>query len=593
MKRVADYIVERLYQEGIQELFLVTGRGLLFLTDAVAKHEKMNVVCTHHEQSATFAASAYAEASDSLGACMVSTGCGSTNAITGVLNAWQDNIPCIVISGQNKLSETTRHTKLPIRTFGNQEADIISLVEPITKYSKMLSDPQDVAYELDKALYLAREGRPGPVWLDVPLDVQNMRVEEDRLRRFEQQEKRIEPAQEDLGYVLKALNDATRPSILIGSGVRSAKAVSQFESLIEKNPLPVTFSNSAVDVYGANNQYSMGMVASIGGTRCGNFVIQNSDLVLVIGCRLSPFLTSSEFDKFARCAKVIVVDIDQVEHSKNTIQIDKFIHSDAKTFLSALNRLELPATNSQWLNKCCHWKKTFPKCEEQFQKGDKIDLHHFSQGISESLGADNTVITDSGLCELIAPSVIEFKKEQRCIHPSSQGSMGYALAGAIGAYYGRRKPVVVIVGDGSIMMNIQELQTISHHNLPIKIFVINNNVYSVIRTRQEDQFRSRTIGTDPSNGVSCPDFKTVAECFKLGYVKITKKEMLTKQLHCVYEMDGPVLCEVMCVEDQRYLHSAYTRNAKKRIVRRPLEDQSPFLPRETFLSEMVVEPIDQ
>lgn len=594
MERVADYVIERLYKEGIGHIFMVTGRGILYLSDAVAKHEEMQAVCTHHEQAAAFASLAYTEANEKMGACLISTGCASTNAITGLLCAWQDNVPCIFISGQNKLKETTRYTQIPLRTFGNQEADIISIVEPITKYAKMITDPNDIAYEMDKAIYMANNGRKGPVWLDIPLDVQDMRVEREELVGFVPEEENVHvPTSEDLTYVERALLESERPVLLIGSGVRSSGAVSELEAFLEKCPIPVAYANSAVDVYDGDNPLSMGVVASIGGTRCGNFTVQNSDLLLVLGCRLSPQTTGSEYEKFARAAKVIVVDIDPVEHSKNTIKIDRLITSDVKKFLAAISQKNIHGASEEWISKCLHWREIFPKCEENYVESEKIDLHYLSQCISDTLDDNAVLMSDSGLSELLVPSIVSFKKGQRCIHSASQGSMGFALPGAIGAYYGSYRPVVAVIGDGSIMMNLQEFQTISYNKIPVKVLVINNNAYSVIRTRQEQLFRSRTIGTDPDNGVGCPDFEKVASCFDISYVKIEGNENLQGKLLSVFQMEGPVLCEVICVEDQKYLHSSYAFNSKRKLVRRPLEDQSPYLDRELFESEMIIEPIDQ
>ncbi|MDF2511444.1 MAG: thiamine pyrophosphate protein [Herbinix sp.] len=594
MKRVADYIIERVYAEGAAHIFMVTGRGILYLSDAVAKHGEIQGICTHHEQAAAFAALAYAQTNEKLGACLVSTGCAATNTITGLLCAWQDNVPCIFISGQHKLKETTRYQQIPIRTFGSQEADIISLVQPITKYATMITNPKDIAYELDKALYLANHGRKGPVWIDVPLDIQNMRIEPEELTHYEVgTREEEEPEDEDLKYVVDALAKAERPVLLLGSGVRSAGAVSNLEAFIELHPIPVAYANSAVDIYGGNQKLSMGVVASIGGTRCGNFAVQNSDLLIVLGCRLSPQLTGSEYDKFARAAKIIVVDIDPMEHSKNTVAIDRLIVSDVKAFLIALTKKQVKAASEKWIEKCLHWQEIFPKCEYKYKTSENIDLHYLAECLSNTLSDNAVVVCDAGLEELIIPSVVQFKKGQRCIHQPTQGSMGFALPGTIGVHYGCGRPIVAIIGDGSIMMNLQELQTIQYNRIPVKIVVINNNVYSVIRTRQEEQFRFRTIGTDPGNGVSCPDFAKVASCFGLEYIKIDNKENLCEKLCDVYKIEGAVLCEVICEEEQEYLHSSYARNVKKTMVRRPLEDQSPYMDRELFLSEMVIEPIDQ
>ena len=593
MLRVADYIIERLFDEGATHIFMVTGRGILFLSDAVARHKEIRGICMHHEQAGAFAATAYAQYTENIGACLVSTGCAGTNAITGLLNAWQDAIPCVFVSGQNKLQETSRHSGIPLRTYGQQEADIIGIVEPLTKHATMITDPNNIVYEMDKALYLAKTGRKGPVWIDVPLDIQNMRINPEELEHFVPvDDSSFVPSTEDIEYVIKAFQSAERPVLMLGSGVRSAGAISELETLVDKYSIPVTYASSATDIFGATNPLSVGTVGSLGGTRAGNFAVQNSDLLLVLGCRLSPLTTGPDYDNFARASKVIVVDIDKVEHSKNTVRIDRLIISDVKQFLDALMKKNIHRASAEWQNTCFNWKKVFPKCEDIYKLTDKVDLYYLAECLSETLSHDVVLISDSGLVELIIPSTVSFRKGQRCIHPVSQGSMGFALPGAVGAYFASGRQTVAVIGDGSIMMNLQELQTIRYHNLPIKIIVVNNNVYSVIRNRQVDLFRTRTIGTDPSNGVGCPSFQKVSESFEIPYVRIDNSADLKSILTSVINTDGPVLCEVMAVEDQNYLRSSYAHNSKRRIVQRPLEDQAPFMERSLLLSEMIIETLD-
>ncbi|MBT3295046.1 MAG: thiamine pyrophosphate-binding protein [Verrucomicrobia bacterium] len=596
MMRVADYIVATLWSAGAEHVFMVTGRGALFLSDAVAAHKSLVGICLHHEQSAAYAAVAYAQYTERVGACLVSTGCASTNAVTGVLNAWQDGVPCVFVSGQNKLHETSRHTGIPLRTFGQQEADIVSIVEPITKYAVMITDPERIVYEMEKALYLAQSGRKGPVWIDVPLDIQNMRIEPEELEHFvaADDQRPGSPLPEDLQYIAESLREASRPAVLIGGGIRSAGGVQELAAFLEAQPIPVAYSSSAPDTYGADHQLSIGSVGSMGCTRAGNFTVQNSDLLLVLGCRLSSMTTGgTACEAFARDAKVIVVDIDPIEHSKGTVRIDRLVVADVRELLSALMREDTGKPRQEWLAKCQHWQQVFPRCEEQHRLSKKVDLYCVAESLSEALPEDAVVLTDSGLEELILPTNIGFKRRQRCIHPASQGSMGYALPGVVGAHYASGCPVIAVIGDGSIMMNLQELQTIRYHRIPAKIIVINNNAYAIIRRRQVDLFRSRTIGTDAGNGVDCPEFSEVAKCFGFSYQRIESSAELRSGLTAVMDMDGPVLCEIMGLEDQNFIRSSHTRNSEKRIVQRPIEDQAPFLDRDLFLSEMIIEPIDQ
>lgn len=593
MMRVADYIIERIYEEGAKHIFMVTGRGILYLSDAVAKNRNITPVSVHHEQSAAYAAVAYAQYNEEIGACLVSTGCASTNAVTGVLNAWQDGIPCIFISGQNKLYETVRYTGTNIRTFGSQETDIIPIIKPLTKYCTMIDNPKSIAYEMDKALYFAKSGRKGPVWIDIPVDVQNMRVELEELQRYIPDDIIFNPNTEDIQYVMEELKKANRPVILIGSGIRSANAVSEFKKFIEEYPFPVTFACSAVDTYGVDYELSVGAVGSIGGTRAGNFTVQNSDLLLVLGCRLSPMTTGAEYEKFARTAKIIVVDIDKTEHSKNTVRIDRLVMSDVKEFLAQLKNEDIKCAGKEWIEKCIHWKTIFPRCEEKYRTSEKIDLYYLADCLSRVMADDSVLLSDAGLEEIIIPSTVSFKDGQRCIHPVSQGSMGFALPASIGAYYASKHPVTSVIGDGSIMMNLQELQTIKYYDIPVRVLIINNNVYSVIRTRQKDIFRTRTIGTDDTNGVSCPSFRKVADCFNIPYMIIDKKDELEDKLNDLFSIDGPIICELICDEYQEYIHNSYAFNSQRRMVNRSLEDQAPFINRDLFLKEMIIDPIDQ
>ena len=592
--RVADYIVQRLCDAGTSHIFMVTGRGALFLNDAVAAQDKIKSVCLHHEQSAAYAAVAYSDYKGKIGACMVSTGCAGTNTLTGVLNAWQDGIPCIFISGQNKLNETSRFTGIPLRTYGQQEADIIPIVESITKYSVMITDPNQIGYEMDKALFLAQDGRKGPVWIDIPLDVQNKRIDPDNLKRFTPKGiPDYAPSKDDIDFLLSSIKEAKRPAILIGSGVRSAEAIDELESFLKIFPMPVTYSGSAPDSYGLNNVLSIGSVGMMGCSRAGNLTVQNSDLLLVLGCRLNTMTTGEELQKFAREAKIVIVDIDQIEHSKETIKIDRLVIADVKKTLKELIKNDQKILINTWIEKCSHWKEIFPKCEDEFKNSKDVDLYFLAESLSNTLPENSTFISDSGLIELMLPTNIKFKKGQRCIHPSSQGSMGFALPGIIGAHYASEGPIVSVIGDGSVMMNLQELETISYNKIPAKIFIVNNNAYAVIRKRQIDLFRTRTIGVDPSDGISCPNFSKVANAFGIEYMNINNSDELVEKLKLVFNKKGPVICEIKGKEDQDYIMSSFSKNSQNRLVRRPIEDQAPFIDRDVFLSEMVIDPIDQ
>lgn len=597
MERVADYVIQRLVDCGITHVFMITGRGVLYLTDAVAKNQKIRAVSTYHEQGASYAAMAYAAAKGGTGACLVSTGCAATNAVTAALCAFQDNLPVIFISGQNMLNETTRYTRMPIRTYGSQEADIVKVVESITKYAVMLEDPYRIAYEMDKAIIIANEGRKGPVWIDIPLDIQNARVEPEFLERYVEIERKGNLKKEDIIDTVETLNRAERPIFLVGGGLRASGAVIEFIRLVTKINIPVVFSATAADIYGTGMKNSVGAVGSIGGSRAGNIAIQNADFVLAIGTKLCSQSIGTMPEMFARNAKITVIDIDSNEHKKQGRHIDKLIIADARVFIKELLKEDIHRIDNEWMLKCLHWKKIFNIKNESFIKKEeaenKIDLYRVADTLSDYLSENATVITDAGLEELIIPSTMRFRDGQRCMFPASQGAMGYAIPAIIGAYYSGRKDIITVVGDGSIMMNLQELLIISKHNIPAKIFVINNDMYAVIRKRQHDLFRNRTIGNDPSNGVPAPDFKQIAKSFGFEYLKIESLDELASGIEKVLGSKKAFISEIICVQEQNYFHMSYAINEKRKLVKRPLEDLSPFLDRDLIKNEMIIPMIDE
>ncbi|WP_280842064.1 thiamine pyrophosphate-binding protein [Haematospirillum sp. H1815] len=592
--RVADYIMSRIEQAGVDRIFTVTGRGSLFLTDALARNSALGAVCVHHEQSAAFAAIAYAAQTHGIGVCLVSTGCASTNVITGVLSAWQDQIPLVVISGQHYLQETTRYTGKKIRTFGQQEADIVSIVSPITQYAHMVSTKDEIVHVMDEALSCAYMGRKGPVWIDVPLDVQSARLDlgVQDVTAFKVPEL-PRASDKDIETLLGLLRSSKRPVILLGSGVKSSGAQEDFINFVRAWSLPVTYAASAPDTYGSAHDLSLGSVGMMGCSRAGNFAVQNSDLLLVLGCRLTSLTTGTDVCSFARAAKKVVVDIDLHEHRKNDIRIDHLVCSDVAYLLRRLNEAQPSVTDQAWLAKCQHWKKVFSPVEPHFKDDKAIDLYELADCLSTALPRPSTLVTDSGFIEVILPTNIRFPEGINCIHPVSQGAMGFALPAAIGAFYGKPQTVVAVVGDGSIMMNLQELEVIRYHQIPLKIIVVSNNAYSIIRRRQSGLFRGRTIGTGLDDGVSCPDFSKVAVCFGMDYMRIDHPGDLQDQLNRLMGYQGPVVCEIAGRMDQEYIEVGYAKDpVSGRLVRRPLEDQSPFLDRSIFFSEMVVDPVD-
>ncbi|MEM9879958.1 MAG: thiamine pyrophosphate-binding protein [Pseudomonadota bacterium] len=587
--RVADYIIEFLLAKGIDRPFVVTGRGALFLNDALAKSKDMQPVFTHHEQGAAFAAVAAADLTQTPQAAIVSTGCAATNVITGLLSAWQDHLPLVVISGQNTLKETTRHTGLKIKTYGQQEADIISIVEPISKYAVMLEDPARVRYELEKMFHLASEGAMGPVWLDVPLDIQNARVEPETLEGFTAVSATPKVADSDLVYLHEAFEAAQRPVFLIGSGVRRAGVAASLKALCEERAIPLVYTASAVDVVPASEAVSIGSIGSQGCSRAGAFTVQNADLVVVLGSRLNSLITGPDFCKFARGAKRVIVDLDKIEHQKSGIEYDRLIQADVADVVNALHDL---SDYSAWLDQARRWKQAFAQIPEFSSTETAVDLYDFASQLGGLLPEDAAFICDSGFIDVIVPTNAAFKPGQRVVRPVSQGAMGFALPGALGAAIVTGKPALCMVGDGSIMMNIQELETIARYAPNVKILVVENGMYAIIKRRQNELFRGRTVGVDAATGLKNPDFKKIADAFGLPFVACTAADY-PSQIAAQFKTPGPVLMTLPGKADQDYLEIGYGRDANNRLARRPLEDQKPFLERDVFRSEMLVETIDE
>lgn len=593
--RVVDYIIEKVYSEGAEHIFFVPGTGCMFLTDALARNKNVTPVSVHHEQAAGMAAISYAKYNNNLGACVVTTGCGGTNAMTPLLDAWQDSVPCVFISGQANRNQTVHNASVKLRQMGRQEADITQLTQHITKYSVMLNDIDNVVYEVEKAIYLAKEGRKGPSWIDVPMDIQNSMIDPDEQNSYIPPINKIIPTLEDndVSQLQDMLCNSERPIILAGNGIRLADAVEEFKEFEDRYKIPVSYSRLGHDLIDTDNDLSIGMVGMLGASRAGNFAIQNADLVLCIGCRLSIDTTGYEYWKFAREAKIVVVDIDEQEHSKNTVHIDNFIYADAKKFFEKMNNLTPPREWKEWSAKCLHWKEHFPTCIDEYKNSNKVNMYYFTEVLSKVLPSKATVVSDAGNTFFTVSPVIRIREQQRSITSGCQAEMGYALPASIGISYLCPDAVVAVNGDGSVMMNLQELETLAYTKRNVKVCIMNNNGYSSIRHLQDNAFRGREIGCDPTSGISFSNFELIANAFQIPYIRIDKTDELEDKLKQLFKIDGPIVCEVMCVEEQPFIGVAAAFNSKRKYVNRPLEDQAPWIDREDFLNEMIVEPIDQ
>jgi acetolactate synthase-1/2/3 large subunit len=599
--RVADYIADYIYNLGVKEIFMVSGGGQMFLTDGIAKHGLIKAICNHHEQASAMGAVSYAKYNGNFGVAYVTTGCGGTNAVTGLLGAWQDNIPCLFISGQSKRKETIRNSGLRLRQLGVQEADIIPIVESLTKYAVMVNDPNQIAYHLDKAVYLAKSGRPGPVWLDIPLDVQGAIIDEQELIRFSEKDEikeyKEEPTEDEINKVAELLSKAKRPVIIAGQGIRLSKSIPIFKDFIEQYQIPVVVPKLGIDLLPSDHPLFIGRIGNKG-DRAGNMAVQNSDLVISIGSRLSVSSTGHEYGNFAREAKIIVVDIDPEEHRKNTVKIDLFINSDAGNFIKKIfERMENQTTSniSDWVKKCAEWKMKYPVYLPEYAKETKgINFYYFVNRLSEKLKPNSVVVTDAGFASVATSQGIQLKESQRYITSGGQGDMGYTIPATIGVSVAKSfGEVIGITGDGSFQMNIQELQTIVYHDLPIKIFVWNNDGYLSIRTTQTRYFEGRLIGTDKSSGLSFPSLEKIAYAYGIKYFMIKDSDKLDEVLELVLDYPNAVICEVMCLRDQEIIPTvASYRKEDGTMVSKPLEDMYPFLDREEFYNNMLIKPLD-
>jgi len=470
--------------------------------------------------------------------------------------------------------------------------DIIEVVSPITKYAVMIEKAEDIVYELDKLIYTAKNGRKGPVWLDIPLDIQSSVIDTSSSKLFVPKKQAFKLKEKDLKYFTNSLSESKRPVVLIGHGIRSANAIDELKTFINSYSIPLVYTPSAPDTVGSlNNDLSIGSVGAMGCSRSGNFTLQNSDLLIVLGSRLSTMTSGPDYHLFARDARVIVIDIDKNEHKKNTVKVDYLINLDLKLFLRGLLKIKLNLNFKDWSDKCLHWKRLFDKIDIEEHNTENVDLHLLSEILSRHLKSNDSVVCDSGFNEIILPSNIKFNDGSRCIHPISQGAMGYAVPAAVGVNYSSNGSVFVIVGDGSIMMNIQELETIKYNKIPLKILVINNNLYSIINKRQKELFRKRTIGTNETNGLSCTNFKDLAKLYELEYFKISSSKELDNKINEINKCDKPLLCEIIGKENQYYTEVGYSRNKDGRFQRQPLEDLAPFIDRDLFYSEMIIKPI--
>ncbi len=616
MKKVVEYVATFLAKNNINRVFSVTGGGAMHLNDALGHHKDLRCTYNHHEQACAIAAESYARIHNRIAALCVTTGPGGINALTGVAGGYLDSIPMLVLSGQVRYDTTARSTGLSIRALGDQEFDITRAVESMTKYCEMVIDPKRIRYCLEKALYLATHGRPGPCWLDIPLNVQAAYVDENKLEGFDPAECEgvCPPAvgAETADMVIELVKNAKRPVFYAGNGIRIAGAFEVFRKVADKLNIPVVTGWNSIDAIEDENPLYVGR-GGIMGDRPGNFAVQNSDLVLAVGNRLSIRQVGYNYKTWARKAYVVMVDADAEEMKKPTLHVDMAIHADALDFLNMMNR-QLTSNGysgekfNEWLKICENWKKNYPVISEQhFMDKDKVNVYAFIGALSSRLRKNQITVVGNGSACVVGSHGYIIKEGQRFIINSAIASMGYDLPAAIGASFAQYdgasldsesiydKEIILVTGDGSIQMNLQELQTIIHHKLPIKIFIINNEGYHSIRQTQKNFFGEPLVGVgNDSMDLSFPSMEKLSYAYGYPYYKITDNTMLSEVLTEVLKAEGPLICEVFVNTTQKFEPKSATKRLEDgTLVSAPLEDLAPFLPKEELKEIMLIPLVDE
>lgn len=588
--KVSDYIADFLVNNGIKDIFTVTGGGAMHLNDAFGHKEGLRCTYNHHEQACAIAAEGYARLTGKLAGVCVTSGPGGTNAMTGVLGGWLDSIPMLIISGQVKRETTLWATDVPLRQLGDQEFNIVDSVKPMTKYACMVTDPDEIRYHLEKAHYLAVNGRGGPVWLDIPLDVQAARIEADGLKGFSPDELNVpeKPVYDGslTETILEKIENAKRPVILAGTGIRLAGAHAEFLRLVDRLGIPVVTAWNAHDVLWDGHPLNCGRPGTVG-TRGGNFVVQNCDLLLVLGCRLNIRMVSYNYKEFAKDAYKIIVDIDPNELRKPTVTPDLPVCADVKDVMGSLCAAEYHRSPMQdgWREWCRKVNLKYPAVlPGYYGNRERLNPYVFVDELCSALEEGDTVVTGNGSACVITFQAASIKRGQRYFTNSGCAAMGYGFPAALGCCVAKEgERVICIDGDGSFQMNLQELQTVVYNRLNMKIFYINNNGYHSIRQTQENLFKPPLVGVCDGNGLSFPEAGKIAGAYGVPFVRIDRLDGIQEKLGEVLGADGPAMCEVVVDPGQNFepkLSSRVLPDGK--IVSPPIDDMYPFLGREEY-----------
>jgi len=611
--KLSDYVAKFLVEHDIKQVFMVVGGGAMHLDDSFGRCKDLSLCFNHHEQACSMAADSFARVNKQMAAVCVTTGPGGINAMTGVAGAYLDSIPMFVISGQVRYDTCVRSTGLPLRSLGDQEFDIVSAVKSMTKYAIMITDEKDIKKELEKAYHIATTGRKGPVWIDIPLNIQAKDIDVETLDGYEiSGEKTGDLLDKDITDVIEKIKNAKRPVFYAGAGIRCGGAYENFREIVNILGIPVVTCWDSIDLIEDENEYYTGR-GGIMGDRAGNFAVENADVILAVGNRLSTRQVGYNFANWAKDAYVIDVDVDRFELYKPTIHVEKKIWSDAKEFLYLLKTelekegydKETPLYKSQkvftlgdlkynrpsdWISLCGFWKKNYPVVTDNHYKDkNKTNVYAFMGTLSNMLSEGKTIVVGNGSACVVGSHAFTIKKNQRFIINSAIASMGYDLPAAIGAYKAMQDEVVLITGDGSLQMNLQELQTIVTSNMNIKIFVINNNGYHSIRQTQTNLFDKNFVGIgDESGDLSFPNLSKIADAYGYPYISCDDNSALEKAINDTLSLDSFAICEVFCGYDQFFEPKSATKKMPDgTLFSPPLDDLKPFLDRDEYMANKV------
>lgn len=581
MIKVSDYIINFLENEGVKHIFMLPGGMAMHINDSMGNSKTIKSICMLHEQACSFAAESYARITNNVGVVCTTCGPAATNTLTGVACAWIESTPLLVITGQVKRADMAEDPNL--RQLGVQEVRIVDIAQPITKYTTCITEPSRIRYELEKAVFLCKEGRPGPVLLDIPVDVQACRVEENELEGFIPNVKnKYKIYKKEIDEVVSLLNNAKRPVFYVGHGVNVANARNAFRELAEKLNIPVLVHWNGMDLLENEHPLYMGRPGAVG-QRAANFVLQNADVLVSIGTRLALLQTGFNFAGYAKNAKHIMVDIDQAELDKPTLHPYMKVCGDAGDFIKLLlGREDLHANdNSEWITKGKEWNQKYPSLNPEWLKDVRyINSFYFMDALSEQMTPDDIYCGGrAGTCVDAAIQAFKVKKNQGVFVTKGLSSMGNGLPAAIGAAYATGKRVVIVNGDGGFVMNIQELEVVRRDNLPIKIFILDNQGYSTVRNTQTNVFNGHFVGCDEQSGLTCGNIKGVAEAYGIKTFELKHLDAMNQIISEALAYDGPTLTTVWVDPEQPIVpRQANFKTQDGQMASRPLEDMRPLLP---------------